>query len=382
MLSVDLVGAEVLWPDGGLGPGCVSLSEGVIQRGATGHAIDLTGFQILPGIVDVHGDGFERHVAARRGAMKQVGEGLRAADAELAANGITTGVLAQFISWEGGLRSAAFAERVLEALRDVQTETITDLRGQVRLETHLVEEFADLPQKLDAWGVEYLVFNDHLPHDKLAAGRKPPRLNGQALRAGRSPELHLKMMQDLHARDPWPEIEVLSQALAAMGVRMGSHDDQGADGRDRWRGAGAVVCEFPETLEAAEAARAGGDWIVMGAPNIVRGGSHNGNASAIDLVAMGLCDALASDYHYPSLRRAALFLSDAGVVSFAEAWRLVSEGPALALGLKDRGQIVPGLRADLVVLDQNRRVAATIAAGQISFLRGEVGARLVNGVRG
>lgn len=375
-LNVDLTGAQVLWP-GGFGPGRLSLADGQIADGAVGRRVDLSGFQVLPGIVDVHGDGFERHVAVRRGAMKDVGEGLRAAEAELAANGVTTGVLAQFISWEGGLRGPDFAARVFSALAAIRDDVVTDLRGQVRLETHLTDLFDALPGQLAEWGVTYLIFNDHLPHDKLAAGRKPPRLNGQALRAGRSPEKHLGIMQELHARDPSGAVAALAPRLAAQGVRMGSHDDQNAETRDRWRDLGAAVSEFPETLAAAEAARAGGDVIVMGAPNVVRGGSHNGNISAIDLVAMGLCDALASDYHYPSLRRAALFLARSGVCDFPRAWGLVSSGPARALGLDDRGAFMPGMRADLVILDADQRVAGTLSAGQASFMRGDLVARFV-----
>lgn len=377
-LNVDLTGAEVLWPSG-LAPGPLFLKDGLISDGANGHSVDLTGYQVLPGIIDVHGDGFERHVAVRRGAMKQTDEGLRAAEAELAANGITTGVLAQFMSWEGGLRSPEFAAQVLPALRDVRVSCVTDLRGQLRLETHLTEVFEGLPGLLEDWGVDYLVFNDHLPHEKLASGKKPPRLNGQALRARRSPEQHLAYMQELHARDPKEDLRALAETLRAAGVRLGSHDDQSEAGRATWRALGAVVCEFPETLEAAEAARAGGDLVVMGAPNVVRGGSHNGNASAIDLVAMGLCDALASDYHYPSLRRAAFFLADAGVLPLHEAWGLISKGPARVLGLADRGSFEPGQRADLVILDDKRRVSAVIAGGVLSFMRGEIAARFFGG---
>ncbi|MEY8840733.1 amidohydrolase family protein, partial [Cribrihabitans sp. XS_ASV171] len=131
-------------------------------------------------------------------------------------------------------------------------------------------------------------------------------------------------------------------------------------------------------LEAAEAARAGGDVIVMGAPNLVRGGSHKGNVSALDLVAMGLCDALASDYHYPSPRRAALMLAETGVLPFEAAWDLISVGPAKALGLMDRGRLEPGLRADLVILEtESGRVAGTISAGRVSYLRGDLAARLI-----
>ncbi len=374
-LSVDFVGAEVLWPGTGFSKDRLSIAEGVIVAEAVGRRVDLTGYSVLPGIIDVHGDGFERHVAARRGAMKQLGEGLRAAEAELAANGITTGVLAQFISWEAGLRSPEFAEKVLSALRDLRGSCVTDLRGQVRLETHLTEVFSQIPDQVREWGVDYVVFNDHLPHDKLANGRKPPRLNGQALRAGRSPEKHLALMQELHARDPMPQIKALAAQLRAAGIIMGSHDDQTAESRQAWRDLGVRICEFPETQDAAEAARCNGDLVVMGAPNIVRGGSHNGNASAIDLVVMGLCDALASDYHYPSLRRAALFLADAGVLDLARAWRLISSGPARVLGLEDRGSLSSGKRADLVVLDCDRRVAATLSGGNVSHMAGPIAER-------
>lgn len=114
----------------------------------------------------------------------------------------------------------------------------------------------------------------------------------------------------------------------------------------------------------------------MGAPNVVRGGSHNGNLSALDLISMGLCHALASDYHYPSPRRAALMLAQSGLLDLAGAWALVSSGPAQVLGLSDRGTLAPGKRADIVVLDKaTGRVAATFAAGRVSFMSGAVADR-------
>ena len=137
------------------------------------------------------------------------------------------------------------------------------------------------------------------------------------------------------------------------------------------------MAEFPETAEAADAARRAGDAIVLGAPNVVRGGSHKGNASALDLIAMGLCDAIASDYHYPSPRRAALMLARAGVLDLARAWALVSSGPARVLGLGDRGTLEPGKRADIVVLDADDRVAATIAGGRVSYMSGDIAERFL-----
>ena len=192
--------------------------------------------------------------------MKTMQEGLVAAEAELAANGITTAVLAQFISWEGGLRGYEFAEQVFGAIQQVSDTLVTDLRGQLRLETHLLDLYADLPQRMQDWGLSYVVFNDHLPHDRLAKGQVPKRMVGQALKAGRNPDDHLRMMQDLHAQsaDVPGALDWLCKVLASRGIQMGSHDDTTAEGRALWRKRGVRVAEFPETLEAAEAAAAAG----------------------------------------------------------------------------------------------------------------------------
>ena len=378
MIEIDLTGAEVLLPTG-LEQTSLSLAAGVIADAPVGRAADLTGFRILPGIIDVHGDGFERHMAPRRGAMKQMNEGIVAAEAEIAANGITTAVLAQFVSWEGGLRSLEFADQVFRAMIATRGDIVTDLRPQLRFETHMLDLYGDLPARIADWQVGYVVFNDHLPHDRLSEGRKPPRLTGQALKAGRNPDMHFQMLLDMHARrHAVPEaLDVLCPQLAEAGVQLGSHDDNTADQRAAWHARGAHVAEFPETAEAAEAAHEAGDLVVLGSPNVVRGGSHKGNASALDLIAMGLCDAIASDYHYPSPRRAALMLAKSGLMDLADAWALVSSGPAAVLGLTDRGTLEAGKRADLVVLDSADRVAATVSGGQVSYMSGEIAQRFV-----
>ena len=378
-LNLTLDGAQIALPEG-MQSAALHLSDGLIAEQSPGRRIDLSGYLVLPGIIDMHGDAFERHVAPRRGAMKERGEGLIATEAELAANGVTTAMLAQFFSWEGGLRGPEFAESVFSALAEIRDQVVTDLRGQVRFETHMLDDFADLPGRMARWGVDYIVFNDHLPHEKLAQGKRPPRLTAQALKAARNPDAHFAMMTDLHARaeEVPAALDRLTATLLEQGILIGSHDETTAADRAEWRARGARISEFPETVEAAEAARNGGDGIVLGAPNLVRGGSHKGNVSAIELVSMGLCDALASDYHYPSLRRAALMLESAGVLPLADAWALVSDGPARLLGLSDRGRLEPGLRADLVILDADtRRVAATMAGGRFSYLSGDIAGRFV-----
>ncbi|MWD29588.1 alpha-D-ribose 1-methylphosphonate 5-triphosphate diphosphatase, partial [Aquicoccus sp. SCR17] len=193
----------------------ISVAGDRIVEGAGGRRLDLSGHWLLPGIVDIHGDGFERHVAPRRGAVDDIGAGLVATEAELAANGITTAVLAQFWSWEGGMRGPDFARRFLEAL-SAHRGTGTDLRAQIRLETHLLDDYPAVEAEMARHGVGYLVFNDHLPHAALEAGRKVPRLTGQALKSGRSPEAHLALLTALHARgaEVPPALDALAARLA------------------------------------------------------------------------------------------------------------------------------------------------------------------------
>lgn len=379
-LELTLTGARVLLPDAGLSDAPLSIGGGEVQATEQGRQVDLSGYLVLPGIVDLHGDGFERHLAPRRGAMKQMDEGVISAEAEFAANGITTAVMAQFYSWEGGLRAPDYAAQVFAAMKAVKSRVVTDLIPQLRFETHMLDDYDGLADRVSEWGVPYVVFNDHLPHERLAAGKKPPRLTGQALKAGRNPEVHWQMLKDMHARsNEVPEaVTALVEALLARGVRLGSHDDHTGQDRATWKARGVSICEFPETAEAAEAAKAAGDPVILGSPNVVRGGSHKGNASAVELIAMGLCDALASDYHYPSPRRAAVMLAKSGVLDFAGAWELVSAGPARVLELADRGQLRPGLRADLVVLEEgSHRVAATLSGGVVSYMSGDIAARFI-----
>ncbi len=378
MLDLTLQNAPILRPEG-WSDAPLSIGDGLIGSGG-GKAVDLSGFEVLPGIVDAHGDGFERHMAPRRGALRERASGVQACAAELAACGITTAALAQFWSWEGGMRGPEFASEVFAAVTEVAPTVPVDLRLQLRLETHFLDGFAGAEEAVERWGISYVVFNDHLPHQRLAEGRKPPRLTGQALKSGRSPEAHLALMTGLHARgDEVPAaLDGLCARLAARGVTMGSHDDRTADGRATWRARGALVSEFPETVEAAQAAREAGEFIVLGAPNVVRGASHAGNVSALELVGMGLCDALASDYHYPAPARAAWRCVELGLLNEVEAWKLVSEGPARLLGLTDRGRIEDGLRADLLIRERGtRRIVATIAGGRVAYMSGDVAGRFI-----
>jgi alpha-D-ribose 1-methylphosphonate 5-triphosphate diphosphatase len=141
-------------------------------------------------------------------------------------------------------------------------------------------------------------------------------------------------------------------ALArAHGAAMLSHDDSQAETRAYYRGLGATVAEFPMHERVFLAARNAGDFIVLGAPNAMRGGSHLGSPGAAEMIARGLCDILASDYFYPAMLGAMVRLHADRIAPLPALWSLVSLNPARAMGLTDRGRIATGQRADLVLLD-------------------------------
>jgi len=146
-----------------------------------------------------------------------------------------------------------------------------------------------------------------------------------------------------------PNRAAISAACRERGIVLASHDDAMREHVEEAAAQGARVAEFPTTETAARASREAGMFVLMGAPNMVRGGSHAGNVSARRLAETGDLDVLSSDYVPFSLIQSAFLLGDLfGDISLPQAMRLVSEAPAAAVGLNDRGEIAPGKRADLV----------------------------------
>jgi len=366
-----LVGARALFdlhPE----PAEISIVGGRIAASG-GRDVDLSGCLLLPGIVDLHGDAFDRHVAPRRGMVRTPADGLPMLSSELAACGITTAYLAQFWSWEGGMRGPDFAKALAHALANWRGDV--DLRMQLRVETHMIADFNAIARFVRKAGIDYVVFNDHLPHAALAREALPQRLTGAALRAKRSPEAHLRLIRTLAANAPQVPVALARLIAELPPIRLGSHDDTSATVRETYAGMGVAIAEFPLAPEAAHGAAQGG--VILGAPNVVRGRSHGRGPSAIDLIGQGKCTALTSDYHYPAPLQAVQRLV-AGGMALGQAWSYVSANPARLMGLSDRGKIAIGARADLVVLNaDNLSLMATFAAGRPVWMHPDMATRLL-----
>ncbi len=373
--GLTLTGGRVLGPDGQFVDADFHMDAGIITEAvpAVPKVIDVSDCLILPGIVDAHGDGHEHHLQPRVGADFPEWVALRNVDRELVANGITTAYLAQSYSWEGEMRGADAARTVIEGLRDLHPKPAADIRIQLRYETFYLNGADQLLAWLEDGTVQYVVFNNHIPQFEQLR-EKPEHVARWAATIGLTPDdfwsLMAKTVED--GVGVLDAITRLSEAMRRLGVPFGSHDDPDPETRCNYNAVGATIAEFPLTLAAAQTARDLGNPIIMGAPNALRGLSTSGNVSARELIDLGLCDALVSDYYYPALLHAPFKLAREGVCDLATAWGLVSSGPAKAVGLQDRGTLAPGLRGDVVALRQDDlgrpHVVASFVAGQPVFM--------------
>ncbi|SEN16729.1 alpha-D-ribose 1-methylphosphonate 5-triphosphate diphosphatase [Gemmobacter aquatilis] len=373
-----LTGALVL-RDGEMQARSVALADGRITRGPLPE-VDLSGYLILPGIIDLHGDGFERQIAPRPSAPFPLNSALAATDREAAAHGVTTAYLAQGWSWEGGHRSPDAAEALMVALAAYRPRALTDLRLQLRAETHLVEAETRLIAAVETHRIGYVVFNDHLEEGYRMSRAAPADFALWARKLCTTPQELLNRIEAARARTRAVPRHLcrLAEAFDARGVSYGSHDDPNGETREFYTMIGARIAEFPLGRAAAAAAHAMMNPVVMGAPNVVRGGSQSGNIAATTLIEQGLCDALVSDYHIPALPMAAFALVDRGLRDLPQAWAMISTAPAEILRLTDRGRIAPGLRADLAVVNAETRVIeATICGGRLSYLAGAAARRFL-----
>ncbi|WP_204251250.1 alpha-D-ribose 1-methylphosphonate 5-triphosphate diphosphatase [Elioraea rosea] len=383
--EVSVAGARLLL-DGALVEAEVTVADGRIARiggaapnGAT--VLDAHGWLLLPGLIDIHGDAFERQLQPRPGVDFPADIALIDTDRQLLANGITTAFHGVTLSWEPGLRGVETFRALLDARARLDGALAADNRIHLRLETYAMDAWPDAEAAIASGRIDLLAFNDHTA-EIARRSEDPARAAKYAERAHvKGPEI-LRLAREMLAREGEVATFVERAAAAAReaGLPMASHDDASPAVRARWRALGCGICEFPMNAETGLAARAAGEGVIMGCPNVVRGGSHMGWHSAEAMVRAGACDILASDYYYPAMLRAAFALAARGALALPDAWALVSANPARAAKLDDRGRIAEGLRADLVLVDAEQgrppRVMATIAAGRLAYLTPEAAARL------
>lgn len=378
MQAIVIEGASVILPDAvvrislRIENGLIAALDGP-RDGA--RVIDGRGMVLAPALVDIHGDAFERQLMPRPGVMIPTAAALLETDRQLAANGIATAYHALTLSWEPGLRSVGIGQDVVAALAALAPRLTVENRVQLRWETFCFEALPLIETALAGPLLPALAFNDHTTmgvlHPSVALQDRPfdhapdfpvadmaspgfaARMESRAKRSGMEISAFITLMRDIWQRRPdVPAVIAEAGAKAgAAGAPMLSHDDSQPETRDFYRSHGARISEFPMNLAVARAARAAGDWIVFGAPNAARGGSHLGSPGAADMVAAGLCDILASDYYYPAMLAAVARLQADGIGRLPDLWKLVSGNPAAALGLADRGEIAVGRRADLVLLE-------------------------------
>jgi len=377
-MDLCIAGGRVLRDDA-VAEACVRIdsADGCIaavgaENGAA-QTIDAAGLMVLPGIVDIHGDAFERQMMPRPGVHVATDIALIDSDRQAIANGITTVFHGVTWSWEPGLRGSENARAILAAIESLRDRLAADTRYHLRYETFNLAAEPEVTDWLAARRIDALAFNDHLPTGDSVM-KRPDKLGQMAERAGLSREDFLALVTPLDARrDEVPDsIARVAGAANAHRVALLSHDDASPEQRRWFRALGCRVCEFPMTIETAADAAAAGDHIVLGAPNVMRGKSHLGWVNASDMIARGLCSVLASDYYYPAPLVAAFRLADIGVAPIEKAWPLVSGLPASAVGLDDRGRIAPGLRADLILVDPaipgRPRIVGVLVAGRVVHL--------------
>ncbi|MBI2240159.1 MAG: alpha-D-ribose 1-methylphosphonate 5-triphosphate diphosphatase [Magnetospirillum gryphiswaldense] len=373
-MRIRIEGAHVLTPSGDLVDTPVSVEDGVIQtvgQDGGGKSWDGRGLLLLPGVVDLHGDAFERQLMPRPQVRFPTDIALVDTDRQMLANGITTALHGLTWSWEPGLRGRDAALSFLDNLERLRPVLGCDSRVHLRHEVYNIDAADEIEEWLGLGRLHLLAFNDHLPMF-LRRVEQPTKLAQYAERAHMSLEDFVALVHQVDDRQPLVDTtnRRLAEAARKHGVALASHDDESPEMRQHFHQMGCSLCEFPLTRPTAETARHMGDGVIMGAPNVVRGGSHiEGGMRAADMAAAGLVDVLTSDYYYPALVHAPFRLVRDGLLPLAQAWGLVSTNPARLAGFTDRGQIAPGQRADLVLVDASAptlpRVVATMVNGRM-----------------
>ncbi len=339
--------------------GQIRLQGGIVADIAAGQglpagAIDCGGDLVLPGLIELHTDNLERHLQPRPRAYWPHQAAIIAHDAELAAMGITTvfdalrvGSIvsdpeANYGEYARELASEIMGLRAQGALR---ISHFLHLRAEICSET-LVDEMARFGPE-DRVGIVSLM--DHTPGERQFRDLSKLRdyYTGRFAMTDAMFETHVAQMTALRDRLGERHERTAVAEARRYGATLASHDDTTAAQVAVSAAHGVHFAEFPTTEEAARACRNHGILVMMGAPNLVRGGSHSGNVAAAALADDGLLDILSSDYVPSSLLTGALMLGDQWG-DLARGVATVTQAPARATGLADRGRLQVGARADVI----------------------------------
>jgi alpha-D-ribose 1-methylphosphonate 5-triphosphate diphosphatase len=356
--SLVLENARIVLADRVIDRGYVAVADGRIaevgEGGAPERGFDLKGDLLLPGLVELHTDHLEAHVMPRPKVQWDPIAAVISYDAQIATSGITT-VLDSLRVWrEEGTEDvdgqAAALSRAIETARAaglLRIEHYLHLRCEVPM-PKVVEDAAELIGHPD---VRLLSLMDHTPGQRQF--RDPVKLRDYYRGKGgmNDAELDILFARRLENAAQYAEdnYQGLVALAAAHGTPLASHDDTTAEHVRQAVHDRVAIAEFPTTVEAAAALHAAGVKVLMGAPNLIRGGSHSGNVATAELARAGMLDILSSDYVPSSLLIAALRLPGAAdTFDLPAAIRTVSKTPAEVVGLTDRGEIAAGKRADVI----------------------------------
>ncbi|MBK9348476.1 MAG: alpha-D-ribose 1-methylphosphonate 5-triphosphate diphosphatase [Burkholderiales bacterium] len=372
-----IAGGNVLLPSGFQEDAVITVDNGVIvEIGSEVNGLPFLnahGLLVMPGIIDLHGDAFERQIMPRPGVHFDLQLALAETDRQLVANGISTAYHGVTFSWEPGLRSRETLVRLMEAMQAATGHLSCDTRLHLRHETYNLDGEDEVLTWLAEGRVALLAFNDHTPDILRKRGHPKDAmtiLQRTGLGAADLQALAERVAE--RANEVPASIRRLAASARANGVPMASHDDPSPEVRTDYQSMGCSISEFPKTLETATLARQYGNPVVFGAPNVVRGGSHLRNAvSAAVMARAGLCTVLTSDYYYPAMLPAAFRLREDGICDLPSAWAMVSSNAAKAVGLTDRGSLAVGLRGDIVLVrtptGRPPSVAAHFIGGHLAF---------------
>ena len=350
VLADEVINGSLEMRDGRI----ASFSESTSRSPA---ALDGAGAYLLPGLVELHTDNLDKFFTPRPKVDWPAHSAMSSHDALMVASGITTVLDAIGVGdvRDGGHRRENL-DKMIDAIRDSNRKGLNRAEHLLHLRCEL-PHFSTLPLFEGLMSTPELALvslMDHSPGQRQYASLEKYRDYYQGKYQLNDAQMDAFEREQLAFAAEWsqPNRQAIAGLCRQKGIAIASHDDATAAHVAESHQVGSQIAEFPTTLEAARASRACGMQILMGAPNIVRGGSHSGNVAAWQLAAEGLLDILSSDYYPASLLDAAFRLAadEHNGLSLADAVALVTRNPARALGLNDRGVIAEGLRADLVLV--------------------------------